>query len=113
MGVRVTLNKAAVRARVHTASEKATFAITNEFVKDANFYCKEDTGELERSAIRASEPEKGLAVWDTPYAKRQFYTGKASHDKNPNATTLWAERAKKKNLAKYGRMAQKIINQEV
>lgn len=112
-GVKVTLNKTAAAARVHAATEKATYVIANEFIKDANFFCKEDTGELERSAIRASEPEKGLAVWDTPYAKHQYYTGQPSYDKNPNASKMWGHKAKRKNKDKYNRMAQKIIIEEV
>ncbi|MFA5424228.1 MAG: hypothetical protein WC374_10265 [Phycisphaerae bacterium] len=109
----MTLNKRGAGARITTACEKATPIITNEFIKDANYFCKEDTGELERSALRASEPEKGLAVWDTPYAKKQLYIGKPSRDKNPNASTLWGHRAKQKNSRKYERMFQKIVKQEV
>jgi hypothetical protein len=113
MSVRITFDKAKAAARIHAASEKATYVITNEFIKDANYFCKEDTGELERSAIRASRPEEGLAIWDTPYAKNQLYTGKPSTDRNPNASTMWGHKAKRKNKDKYNRMTQKIIDQEV
>lgn len=113
MAVRVEFDKAAVAARIKSATEQITPIIANEFIKDANFYCRQDTGELKRSAIRASEPEKGLAVWDTPYAKRMYYTGTPSHDKNPNAVLMWAHVAARKFKAKYARMAQAILNRRV
>jgi hypothetical protein len=113
MGVRVTLNKAAVRARVHTASEEATFAVANELLKDANYYCREDTGMLIASSLKASQPDKGLLIWDTPYAKRMYYTGSPSHDVNPNASTMWVHKAKSKHREKYKRIAQKFIKQGV
>jgi hypothetical protein len=113
MSVRVELNKAAVMARIKNAAADATPVITNEFIKDANYYCREDTGELERSAIRASRPEDGLAVWDTPYAKRMYYTGRPSLDRNKNASLMWAHKAARKFKAKYQTMAQKILDRRV
>lgn len=107
------IDKAAIRAKVEADKKKALPIITNEFIKDANYYCKEDTGELERSAIRASKPEEGEAVWDTPYAKRQYYTGQPSTDKNPNASTLWAHKADAENRKKYQQMYQDIVNGKV
>lgn len=112
-GVKVTLNKLAVKSRIHDLTEKGTFIISNEFLKDANYYCREDSGELERSAIRASQPEKGLLIWDTPYAKRTYYIGHPAKDKNPNASLMWAEIAATQNRDKYRRMLQKLIDQGV
>ena len=135
--VRVEFDKAGVKARIQAATAEATPIITNEFIKDANYYCKEDTGVLISSAIRGStlpapslnnpsledlailasaegsHPEDGFAVWDTPYAKRMYYTGSASHDRNPNASTLWGEKAKRANTKKYQRMAQAIADRRV
>lgn len=113
MSVKVTLNKAAVAARVQTASAKGTTIIANELLKDANYYCREDTGELERSAIRSSQPEKGLLIWNTPYAKKMYYIGSPSKDRNPNASLQWADRAAKENKDKYNRMLQKLVDQGV
>ena len=113
MSVRVEFNKASASARIKGAAAEATPIITNEFIKDANVYCKEDTGELERSAIRASRPAEGLAIWDTPYARPQLYTGRPSHDKNPNASLMWGHKAKRANTKKYARMAQAIVDRRV
>lgn len=109
MAVKVTLDKAAVVARIAADSKKATTKVANELLKDANYYCREDTGELERSAIRASRPEEGVLIWDTPYAKAAYYTGTPSKDRNPNASKLWAQKAVDENRDYYQELAQKTI----
>lgn len=113
MGVTVTFNKQAVKARVRTATEMSTFILANELLKDANNYAREDSGELIRSSIRASNVKKGHLIWDTPYAKRMYYVGSPSKDKNPNATLMWAHRAKAENNKKYIQMLKKIIKEKV
>ena len=40
----------------------------------------------------ASRPQDGLAIWDTPYAKRRYYTGTPSKDKNQNASLQWVKK---------------------
>jgi len=113
MSVRVTFNKTAVRARVHAASEKALPIMTNEFLKDANYYCREETGELIRSSLRASEPEKGIAIWDTDYARKVYYTGRPSIDTNPNASLMWAHKAHTLHKDKYRRIYDKVVKETV
>lgn len=112
-GVTVNLDKAAVKARVQTATKVGVKEISNEFLKDSNYFCREDTGELERSSQKASDPENGDLIWDTPYAKKVYYTGSPSKDKNPNASIMWCEKAKDANKGKYKEMFQKIVNKEV
>ena len=106
-------DKAALMARVEAAKVMGIAAVSNEALKDANYYAREDTGELIRSSIRASRPEQGELVWDTPYAKSMYYTGTPSQDTNPNASLLWAHRGYSENHAKYNRMLEKIAMSEV
>jgi hypothetical protein len=113
MGVRVTLDKAAVKARVEAASRKATIIVANELLKDSNYYCREDSGELKRSAIRASKLEEGKLIWNTPYAKRMYYIGNPVKDKNRNASLMWAQKAADNHREKYIKMAQKAVKEEV
>lgn len=113
MSVTVEFNKQIVSARIKSATDEITPIITNEFIKDANFYCRKETGRLQDSAILASDPDNGLAVWDTPYAKRVYYTGTPSHDYNINAALMWAHVAARKFKSKYEKMAQKILNRRV
>ena len=113
MSVRVIFNKAKVKARIVAASERATVIIANEFLKDANYYARQDTGNLIRSAELSSIPEKGIVQWVTPYARRVYYFGSPSKLKNVNARLRWAEIAKSENMEKYRRMGAQIIRQKV
>ncbi len=107
--VRVEFNKTGVKARVTAASEKATFAMATQALKDSNYFAKQDQGGLIKSSEIASDLDAGLLVWDTPYAKKQYYTGEASTDVNPNATKLWAHTAR----AQYGDDWRKIGQNKV
>lgn len=113
MSVKVIFNKAAAAARIQAASKVATAIIANEFLKDANYYARMDTGELVRSSQRASSPEEGELVWDTPYAKKMYYTGTPSLRPNPNASKMWAHKAHRKFKDKYNRLAQMAIKKGV
>ena len=108
-GIRVETDRARIQAEVSARSKEAVKIITNEFIKDANFYCRHDTGELIKSAIRASIPEKGLAIWDKPYAREVYYMGIPAKDKNPNARLEWARVAAEQHTEKYSRMFAKIM----
>jgi len=114
-GVTVELHfdKAALMARIEAASKKGIAAVANEALKDANYYARMDTGELIRSSLRASRLEEGELVWDTPYAKKMYYTGTPSRDANPNASLLWAHRGFAENRAKYNRILEKVAMSEV
>ena len=59
--------------------------MSNEALKDANVFAREDTGELIHDSARSSEPEKGRLIWNTPYAKRMYYTGTPVKDINPQS----------------------------
>lgn len=113
MSVRVTLKKREAAARIIGAGKAATPIVANEFLKDANYFCREDTGELIRSSIRASKPEEGRLIWDTDYARKVYYTGKPSHDTNKHAELMWAHKARTLHGDKYQRMFEKIIKEKV
>ena len=107
--VEVTLDKNEIILRVKKMQGKATEIISNELLKDSNYFAREDTGELIRSSIRASRLEEGELIWDTPYAKRMYYVGNPSKDTNPNASLMWAQKAADKNKEKYQRMIDKLM----
>lgn len=106
-------NAREVRARIEKASKKATFIGSTQALKDSNLFIKKDAGILEASSIKASELDKGLLVWDTPYAKLQYYTGDPSKEVNPKASKMWAHKA----ASQYGRewkdLMQKMIDKGV
>ena len=77
---------------------KVQFAFDNQVMKDSNYFCPMDTGNLISSGIRGSNPGSGKVIWDAPYAKAQYYgvDYNFSKDANPNATSKWFEEAKKR-----------------
>lgn len=111
--VELQFDKSVLAAKIQTASEKGIAAVTNEALKDANYYAREDTGELIRSSIRASRPAEGELIWDTPYAKKMYYVGHPSTDTNPNASLLWAHRGYAENHKKYERILETVAKAEV
>lgn len=100
--------KAADSKLVENAFDKALFAAREQILTDCNFYVKVDQGILRDSAyMRHPKPMVIEAVWDTPYAKRQYYTGKPSTDVNVNASILWAQKAADKYRGDWARILQK------
>lgn len=82
-------------------------ALTQQVIKDSNFYCRQDQGTLIASSQTASQPNKGFIVWDTPYAKRMYYTGNPCKDVNPNASLMWYEQAKRRKHAAWLKLVEK------
>ena len=67
------------------------------------------TGTLIASSLVHSRTQEGKLIWQTPYARRQYWAIRtAFKNVNPNATWRWCEHAKQKNLAKWNRQAQKL-----
>lgn len=107
--VTVTINKRAIGIRVDTANKAALAALTEIVLRDCNRYCKQDTGNLIASSYTL--PGLGKVVWNTPYARTQYWKIRgASHDKNPFATWRWCETAKTNHgedwLEQYRRLVQ-------
>jgi len=118
MNVKVNFNKSAVKARVEGARNKGLTIVANEALKDANYFCRRDSGMLIDSSILASNPGKQELIWGgkgegLPYAKKMYYTGTPVTDENPNASLMWAHKAFSVFREKYKRILQKILNQEV
>lgn len=103
MSVKISIDQAKIRQKIENASEKALWATTSEILNDCQPYVKRDTGALEQSALVKSEPQKGVIVWDEPYAKRQYWEIKTANTSggHPNATWKWFEYAKKKNVKRW------------
>lgn len=85
--------QAVPKATVDKMAEQALFAVREQIKDDCNFYVKVDQHILERSAYTEMDGTTLKIIWNTPYARRQYYTGTPSHDVNPNASILWAEQA--------------------
>lgn len=111
--VTVTLNKIAVMKRIKKATAKGQVAMSTQALKDANRYVKKDSGILEASSIKSSKLKDGLLIWDTIYAKRQYYLGSASKDVNPMARKMWAAFAATNHGKQWLKILQKAIDKGV
>lgn len=110
MPVKIKIDKSAVVAKVEGAFNKGLAMLSSEILDDCNQYCKEDTGMLIQSSYIHSQPQLGMLVWQTPYARRQYWAIRTAYtDVNPNAIWKWCEVAKKKHLKKWERQAQKAL----
>lgn len=94
MGVKVTIDRSRVAARINTAKETMIPAVAEQALADCNYFARRDQGTMIQSSETASDLKKGELVWDTPYAKKAYYTGTPSKDVNPNASLMWCEKAK-------------------
>ena len=55
------------------ALQKAQVALSQEAARLIDSYVPFDTGTLKNSVNLASKYDEGLLVYDTPYARRQYY----------------------------------------
>lgn len=78
-------------------------ALSQQVLKDSNFYIPKRTGNLERTGITASNLQKGELVWDAPYARRVYQAVGITIQKkvNPNASPEWFEKAKSVHLSSW------------
>ena len=100
-----------ISKKVDKRVSKAQFVLDQQVLKDSNYFCPEDTGDLQDSGIIGSKIGKGLLVWDSEYAKRQYYEDdNKSKDRNPNASYKWFEVAKAKWLKQWEKLANDKYN---
>lgn len=104
--VSVNIDSGAIKSKIEAGELAMLIAVTEQFVEYANIFVRVDTGAMEDSSRTASIPEQGLAIWDTPYAKKTYYTGTPSRDVNPNASLQWAEKSKRTYKAELAKVAQ-------
>jgi len=107
MSVTVSTDIEAIKARIARDVEKMKFLVTTQALKDSNKYARRQSGELVKSSLTATDYKNGLLVWNTPYAKRVYWTGNPLGNKNPKARLMWADYAKKKHNKMWLKIAQK------
>lgn len=103
--MKMTINRAQVKAKIDGAWNKGLFALSSEILADCNEYVKRDQNTLRDSSLAASRLGKGILVWDTPYAKRQYWEIKTAL--TPGTTWKWCETAKRKHKDQWQKKAQR------
>lgn len=110
MGVKIDINKQKIATRFDTKWKNKLEMISTEILNDSNQYCKEDTGTLIASSLIHSRLSEGLLIWQTPYARRQYWQiATAYKDVNPHASWKWFEVAKANHKTRWIRQAQKLM----
>ena len=110
MPIKIQINKSAVQTKVMTAFEKGLPILSEEILNDCNQYCKEDTGALIASSYTHSQLDEGKLIWQTPYARRQYWEIRTAYtDVNPNASWKWCEVAKTKHKQQWAKQAQRLM----
>ena len=95
------------------ALQKAQFATAQKAAALIDQYVPFDTGILKNSVNQASKFDEGLLVYDTPYARKQFYLhpeGECLHGENGLRGSYWGQRAiadHKDELEKFAHDAAK------
>lgn len=111
MNFRVTHDRAAISRKVEAAAGKAVAVLSEQVLKDSNYYCRQDQGTLISSSHTASDFQKGIVAWDTPYAKKVYYTGVPSKDVNHNAELQWVEKARAAHREDWRGIAEKALRE--
>ena len=107
--MKIQINKAQVHARVMGAWKANLHALTTEILADCNEYVKRSPNHTMRdSSLIHSKPSEGLIVWETPYARRQYWEIQTAL--TPGTTWRWIETAKRHHLTRWNRLAQKGVN---
>lgn len=90
--------------------QRAQEAFDTECLKLCNKYVPFDTGMLEKSSILCSEIGSGQLEWQTPYARKAYYTPmrfRTTH--HPLAGNRWGERCKADNLGHLSSFAKGAV----
>nr|DAG24856.1 MAG TPA: Minor capsid protein [Caudoviricetes sp.] len=94
------------------ALQKAQFATAQKAAALIDQYVPFDTGTLKNSVNLASKYEKGLLVYNTPYARSQYYLHDEGTDLRGDTGlrgSYWGQRA----IADYGEAIAYIATQAV
>lgn len=111
MPVRIYIDPHHCEAKVSGAWNKGLYALSSQILGDCNQYVKVDTHAMEGTSYVQSELGKGQLVWDTPYAKRQYWAIRTSL--TPGRTWKWCQTAKNSHLSDWRRIAEKGLKENL
>ena len=110
MPVKITFDKSKCVTRITNTFNSNMGLLASEVLNDCNQYCKEDTGMLIASSYVHSKLDEGKLIWQTPYARRQYWAIRTAFKTvNPGATWRWCEYAKQRHKARWERQAQRLM----
>lgn len=95
---------------VEKAFNKVLNAHKEQVLTDCNYFARRDQGTLINTSTVSVSGMTLTAEWSTPYAKKVYYTGNPSKQVNPNASLMWAHKAKDTFGAEWIAILQKGMN---
>lgn len=107
MPIRIQIDEEKVGAKVMGAWQESLLPLSAQILGDCNEYVKIDSRALMLSSGYASKLHEGKLVWDTPYAKRQYWAIQTSL--TPGRTWKWCETAKRKFKSDWAKLAEKLL----
>jgi hypothetical protein len=111
MPVRIQIDPHKVGLKVTGAWKESLLPLSSQILGDCNQYVKVDQHTLESSSYAASDLHNGKLVWDTPYAKRQYWEIQTSL--TPGRTWKWCETAKRKFKSDWARLAERLLRSKL
>lgn len=112
--MKVNINLHKVEAKVDNAFKESLPLLSEIVLQDCNEFCKEDTGALIASSLTHSRPKDGQLIWQTPYARRQYWEIRTAYtDVNPNASWKWCEVAMSRYFDRWQRQAQALVERNL
>ena len=110
MPVRIKVDENHIKTVIDAKWQNGLAMLSAIILTDCNKYCKMRGGQLAMSALIHSDLQKGLLVWQTPYAARQYYEIQTAYTEvNPQASWRWCEVAKQNHQADWVKQAQAIM----
>ena len=107
MPITIKFDKNQCAAKIEGAWGKGLYVLSSQILGDCNQFVKIDRHTMESSSYVASQLDKGKLVWDTPYAKRQYWEIRTSL--TPGRTWKWCESAKRKYRSDWQKLAEKLL----
>lgn len=111
MPVKIKIDPNQCAAKVQGAWEKGLYILSAQILGDCNQYVKVDQHSLESSSYKSSHLSEGKLIWDTPYAKRQYWAIQTSL--TPGRTWKWCETAKRKFKSDWQKLAEKLLRENL
>ena len=112
--MKINIPRAKIAAKIQSAIDTSLAKLAEIVLNDCNLYCKEDTGALIASSLTHSRPKDGQLIWQTPYARRQYWEIKTAYtDKNPQASWKWCEVAKQHHFDQWQRQEQALFERNL
>lgn len=87
--------------------DRALPVVAEQQLSDCNTYVRMQDGTLANSARIEGGGQR--ITWNTPYAKKMYYTGTPRRNRNPNASLRWCEVAKRKFAKIWAKLATILV----